>query len=446
MISRYTLFRTACAIAIGGLSAPHLSAEEYTFLDVWKTIHNESPLVKKATNELESQKKSEVRSSFHWFPRVYSDAKVYSTNDPGNNFISNLEQRKIKNSDFSPNELNRPGDHVFEYVGIGLDLPLYEGGAKQAIAQSAAKMTQAKELEKTSVEISEYGKLARIYLDLILIKSYEHKLQKLDTEVIETIRRYKIGDLSNPVGHSGKIGLQALSNQIQGLINESEGRRKIDQEKICLLAQSIPPSWSPVIEPRTDFIRKHLQVDDIDRKNESASVPVRSMEAAAASMDIAKEAERARYLPKIGLFGNGGFYSGERGAQTSYTAGIYLQWDLYSPSNFGVLEEANYKVAAAKNGAQQLALQMRTDQSSSQQMIIVLEKNLQLLENSAKLLNSQLKTSKELFQTGAINALQLVEVFARQVDLEVNYFQAESALADAYASLYMSSQVEGAPL
>jgi hypothetical protein len=74
-----------------------------------------------------------------------------------------------------------------------------------------------------------------------------------------------------------------------------------------------------------------------------------------------------------------------------------------------------------------------------------LDRSLDLLRQSKVLLQQQTVTSLDLFQNGAINALQLTEVFSRRADLIQALSQAETEYLQVRSGLVTMRNRKGVP-
>jgi outer membrane protein TolC len=153
-------------------------------------------------------------------------------------------------------------------------------------------------------------------------------------------------------------------------------------------------------------------------------------------MSHASNMEKARYLPKIGLFAQNNIYSGQRDSQASQSFGFYLMWELFNADSYNKFSEARAKTMAAEakllSGKQQESI-MRENLRTSK---ITLEKNLVLLDKSNDLLNEQSKNATKLFRSGLLNALQLAELMNRRVDVIEQKSRAELQYLEISTRLY----------
>lgn len=442
------LLKACFIVGIVGLSvavSPRAHAKDsasgqFDFQRIWSMVIKSDPALRAAQEELQAATISADRSARHWYPRIYATGKAFSTNDPATSFMFALEQRQIGAADFVPSSLNQPGSSFFQQGSLGVDLPLFEGGSRVAQAQAAEKGALAKRWEAKAQSILEYARLVENYAGLLALIEERKQLFELRSSIQGVMERYSIGSKSNPVGYSGLLGLKNLINRVEGLLAQNEASAQAKRAQIHSVAQDLPSSWQPKPNRAGDFLSGAFPNPS---STDAVPASVHAMRLVAESMDSAKSGERARFLPRIGAFAQGDLYNGSRSSATSYTAGAYLQWDLFSATNFGAIRQATHQSAAAEARADQLAAKVKSDSMATEAGLVAAEKTLKLLDESADLLFEQTKVARQLFQNGSINALQLVEVLNRRADLLGNRRDAELALAQSKAALFQLTSSEG---
>ncbi len=420
----------------------------FDFEAIWGLVRKEAPSLRGMRHDFEAAEIGMRRAGRHWFPKLSLSAWAFSSNDPGTNFALNLEQREITVSDFVPGSLNQPGGHFFQQARLGVDFPLYEGGFRSALANAATKMTEAKSWDVRAAERAEYGRIASRYAALLVLLEEEKHLRSLGESVEELLERYSIGSKSNLVGYSGLLGLKTLRNRIEGLRGENEAKRKANAMEVASVAKGLPPDWQPKVVRAREFLSTIYSTaggNSTDAPSGGQPAGVLSAQASADALDFAMEGEKARFLPRVGLFAQGDLVSGSRGTGTSYATGAYLQWDLFSASNFGVIKQAEHSAFAAHARAEELQSKLETSRAGSLVGLDAVEKNLELLDESAGFLEAQGQTARNLFRNGSINALQLVEVLSRRSDLIVNRTEVELAMVHLRSQVFLSSANEEIP-
>lgn len=409
----------------------------FSFEQLWDRVRKSAPLMNAAEQELEASKIAASRAERHWYPRFFTQARVFATNDPAQSFMAKLGQREITAADFSPEGLNQPGSKLYEQATLGLDFPLYEGGIKAAQAASASKAVEAREFERMATAQARYVELAQQYADLMIVREERMHLDRLKESVDRILSRYDIGTKANPVGYSGLLGLRNLKNRIQGMLLESNGRMATILRQISTQAGGLPEGWIPEPVKVAEFLKRRLPIAGTENP-----AFVKAAYSASEALRETEGAERARFLPRLGLFAQADLYGGDRGVGTSYSTGAYLQWDLFSAGNLGAVKQAKKSAGAAEARADAAAQQAQIARENSLQGVRVAEGNLSLMDESAQFLEEQTATAQTLFRNGSINALQLVEVLSRRADLLANRAAVQLELSRATAVYSMNSEWE----
>lgn len=423
-----------------------------SFKDLSLSVQKHSFQIQALEKEATSAKSSKERTGRHWHPRVYLEGRAFATNDPAMNFFSILGQRDARQADFStasartqvsnfldgnnqpyttlnpqtmnifaPDNLNYPGTNVYQRGTIGVDLPVYEGGAKSSVAKSYEHVSRGKNLEKKAVILSEYSTTAGLYAQLIFLEDYQKKISDLKKSVQGILNRYQVGARSNPVGYSGLLGLRSVKNRLEGLETEAATREIGIRDYLSTVAEDIGENWEIELEPVPNFLNKHLPAPNDNQNSplvaDTISLHAQAMQEYAESANKAAEAEKAKFLPRAGVFGESNLYSGSRNTATAYNVGFYVQMNLYNGEDIGSYEEAKLNGQAVREKALD---QIRKERAKKKELLTMekaLQKQLALLDDSTKLMNQQVQNSRRLFTNGSINAIQMSEILSRSADL-----------------------------
>ena len=403
-----------------------------SFDELWSQIYQKSHQQKSIAQEKVANDEALSRAQRHWLPRAYVAGQWFSTNDPGQVFFNNLGQRSIEQADFAPSFLNHPDSSTYKAGVLGVDLPLYEGGMKSNQSSMYRSLVQASEMEMKAKKSEEYGEFGRQYGGLIIYTEKTQKLQELKISLEKIISNYQVGAQSNPVGYSGLLGLNGVQNRIEGMVYEFEMKIANAKKWIDTKAE-INESWRPAQDQKLNAFLAH-------NLSQTSAISYSSMLLAqdlkVGTLENMKDMEKARFLPRVGLFAQNQLYSGDRDTANSQTFGLYLMWDLFNSDSYGRVAEANAKAMAAKA---KLEAFKQEETIMNQQLLEskeTLEKNLVLIEKSDKLLQEQTQNAMKLFRSGMLSALQLAEVINRRVDLIKDKTQAESQYLEVYSRLY----------
>ncbi|WP_415063065.1 TolC family protein [Bdellovibrio sp.] len=431
-IAQWTSF-VFLQLMIFGLSA---QAEQVSFGKVWNSISQTSPGLKAAELQSQAAVEAKDRAGRHWLPRLYLDARSYQTNAPGQSFFGLLEQRSLRQTDFNPDAINNPDSEVFTRGSLGVDLPLYEGGMKSAQVSLQNHLSQSQDHEAAGVRVEQYSEVAKAYGSLGLLEQQKQKLLNLKQIIDRLLKSYQIGVKSNPVGYSGLLGLKSLSNRVQGLLVQYEAQSRAYYVALKEMGYT-ENQWSPQAEETIVFVEKYLA-----SHSEEASFQVESLKEKSMVAQEASKMEKARFLPRVGAFAESYIFNGSRDTANGYTAGLYLQWSLFNPSDYGTHKEAQIKSLAAQKYTEAMEQKERAEKLSLDQAIQALKANIRLLEDSQKILIEQSQVAESLFKNGSINALQFVEVLNRRVDLVTSQADAGMNLLQAASQKVLKARFE----
>lgn len=189
----------------------------------------------------------------------------------------------------------------------------------------------------------------------------------------------------------------------------------------------MPDSWLPETETINAFINKNIQWDKELLNQKSFSVL--AQEKGSLATDKYAQAEKANYLPHVGLFAEKQFYNNsETTYANSYTVGAFVKWNLYEPTQRGSVDQ----VALLSKSQATMAEGVYRDQSvmllNIENMKSVITEQLKLVEESLKMMEEQTLVSQKLFNSGLINALQLTEIYSKRVEVIVARTQLEENL------------------
>ena len=405
---------------------------EKSFDEIWQNFYQKSLSQKSIAKDQEANELSLARAKRHWIPRAYVTGQWFNTNDPTAVFFNHLGQRTITQADFNPADLNRPGQKTFQTASLGVDFPIFEGGFKASQTSMYDSLVKSSELELKAKKTEEYSELTRQYGGLKIYSANQSLLSDLKNDLNSIIKNYQVGAQSNPVGHSGLLGLKGVGNRLEGIIAEFE-LKKLNFKNWISTKAELAQEWIP---ERKQNLINYISTNLSKSSSTSYSTMILAQEMKLKTMDDMKDMEKARFLPRVGLFANSQFYSGQRDTANSQTYGLYLMWDLFNSDSYGRVSEAEAKAMtqqiklSAYKQEEKIALQQLNDSKQT------LEKTLLLLDDSEKLLEEQTVNAMKLFRSGMLSALQLAEVINRRVDLIENKTKAESQYLEVTSRLY----------
>ena len=434
---KFRLKVASLVLLFSSVALADVDIPEFGFRQLLELTQKNDLRVQAAHHDADAARIGEVRASRHWYPQVFVSGRLFSTTDPGASFMYQLQQRKIDAGDFLPSSLNQPGINTFGQASIGIDFPLYEGGAKLAAHRAMSSEAESKDWEYRAQSLRSYAQVASDYASLLVLLEQRTQLLDLRNNVNGILEKYSIGSKSNPVGYSGLLGLKNLLNRIEGVLSENEVRRTSRVSSVRTLVGQLPDVWRPKNERARAFLDSAL----VDSNQIPAAVEASRRGADSASFAI--QGERSRLLPRVGIFSKADLYQGGRATAMSATSGAYLQWNLFSAPQVAAVDQASQVALGSQKRAEALQIQMDNDAKAARSGIQATLKGLSLLDESAGLLEEQTRIAKDLFREGSINALQLVEVLNRRADWVITRVDAEMNLVQMRASLFLNTTRNG---
>ena len=400
--------------------------------DLIKATNEHSLAVKAASESVSAAQIEKERSGKHWLPTVYLTGQSFVTNDPGAALFGKLSERSILNSDFMADSLNHPASSLYTKAAIGLNLPLYEGGQKVAVEKAMEAMNEAKIKEANAIQ-SEFGtEVVKNYLVAMVLSDEKANLEKIKKTIDSIISRYQIGNKQNQLGYSGLLGLKSLKNKLAALIDENQARSSATEKALTELSGSKVNFTFSNDQNLSTILKDYLSFSE---KEYSPSSKVQSFFQNAKSAKEIIEAEKSRNLPRIGIFGEGYAFNGDRALGKGYSTGLYLNWNLFSGNDYGASSEAIHKSKAAEYFAEASLQKEKMEYEGLKDALDATNRSLQLLIESEVFLDEQTKITSDLFKNGLINALQYVEVLSRRVDLIKSKSMAKNQLVELHSQL-----------
>jgi hypothetical protein len=438
-ILRFLSISTFIVIPVQIFSQEQIAASSViTFDEIWNKTQNVSPGQKEAALEKQVARIASDRSERHWLPRAFAEYRYFLTNDPGTVLMSNMGQREVTQNDFSPATLNHPGIVRAGKGTIGIDLPLYEGGGRIAESQALAKVSEGKVYAEKYIRKYEFGTSAVSYGSIASLKKKHERLNELHDKVQLLLAGYRDDFKSNPVEYSGILGLKALHNRLKALLDDNESR--IQSEKFFLkkiTGNSFPENWETQYVDILVFSERYFSIENVSEDGESYHI--KEYRAYADSAQEKAKGQKSVYLPTLGLFSNADIYNGQHSLDHSYTAGFYVRMNIFTPTEYGSVKQAQTESEAVKAKTENARLQEQVEREKLYRMNGTLRKNIALLRDSLVIINEQTANSFRLFSNGSIKALQLVEVLSRKTDLIENLCEAEEGYLSNVSGLYILS-------
>jgi outer membrane protein TolC len=404
-------------------------AQNLSFKTVWEEIQKNSSVLESARYQTESAKAAQSKAARHWLPKIYIDAKSYQTNEAGASFFGLLQQRSLLATDFNPDSINHPETKTYTRGALGIDLPLFEGGFKSAQSDVMDSASNAQQLTEQQNELDLYSQVSQSFATIALSEKQQSKLSQLKITLEKLIKNYQLGQRSNAVGYSGLLGMKSLLNRLNGLTSQNQAKINSHYKILEELGLS-QKKWKPIFNNSLSFSEKNLL-----SKNSDSSYKIQALKQNAKAAQNVVSMQQARFLPRIGAFAESSLFNSDRDTANSYIAGLYLQWSLFDPADFGSKNEYRLKSMAMNKYSESMNKQESAQRNALNESLNSFKENLKLINDSDTILEEQTKMSESLFRNGSINALQFVEILNRRTDLITQQSEIEIGLIQTSAQL-----------
>jgi hypothetical protein len=437
-----------------------LSAESLSFDDLWKKVEEYSLGQKAKQFEYKASEVAKDRSGKYWLPRIYTDVRTYNTNDPALNLLGKLGQRSATDADFSTasarmrpgnfldsnnqpyntlnsdtanlfakDTLNHPGANTYSRGSLGIDLPVYEGGAGKTFSKIQEKRSLGLKFEREAIRDREFVNSAIFYRGMQSISEYQNRLKQISKTESKFQSGYRLANKSNPVGYSGFLALKSLKNRLVAMEKDSEVQLLEFKENLSVLSGLEANQISPITEDLFSFLETYFP-----RSGEQAySNYTKALSVYTEGEGLKSDIEMSKFLPRVGVYSEANAYSGSRSTQTAYNAGFYVQMNLYNPKDMGSVEEAKLQAEAMRKKLEETKNREDAMFKSLSNQENALHENYLLIKESLKNQEEQVAYMQLLFQSGAVNAIQFAETLNRSVDIiksmldiEFNYIRVRS--------------------
>lgn len=433
------MLRTVVSILLVSFISPELKAVHAADFDtIWSAVEARSPSLKSETIEKEASEVYLSRTKRHWLPRLLLNAGIVSTNDPGAILFSTLGSRSLLSTDLSPSLMNHPSRQWFKNGNVAVDWMLFEGGGKQSLVKGASLMSESQAFSLTARKFEIYSEIVREFGKLATLNVERNEISELKVKLLRLVERYRVGSKDNPVGYSGLLGMRSLINRLESAESENSAEAEAVTESIRIRSGlgSFARSASSVADPVEFAKEKFKKFSD---RATSSSLRVESIRLLAEAQSEYSKAERAKWLPRIGLFASENITSGSRNTGTSTDYGAYLQWELFDASNVGAYREARLRSTAFEFRSNEMAEKSTIARRGLSSSVPMLEGNLKRLKESMEITAEQVSVTEKLFKNGSVNALQLVEVLSRRADVIEGRKRVEVVLLDQLTESFLQN-------
>jgi len=397
---------------------------------------------KKASEYLvEESIEREKSTEKHWLPSLYVDASAFQTNDPARSFTGNLYQRAIRQSDFDPNTINATRTNQYVRTTVGVNLPIYQGGAGQANAKLARNNSIVQKYQLKQTELEQYAYATANYIALVSLKEQKIKLQKIASNINNILKSYALRDQKNQIGYSGYLILEASHNKTKSFIIDNEEKTRALYTRLNAMGFVSANDWQVQDLAIENYLNKYLKTSSQTNVDNNFSYANSALKA---EVDVSKnhaEIENAKNLPQLNLFAENYVFNGDRATRNGYSAGVNLRWNFYDPLNFNNHKITSNSVKASRHEYLAHQQQEKSEIEFLEGQIKALNEAVVLGSRNDELMFKNVALSQDLFKNGAINASNLSDAIMKYLDNFVYLANAQMQLIDLHAKKFIKQPI-----
>lgn len=413
------------------------NAEQVSLKQVATEILRNSNIKKSNEYSLKAANEESDRTAKHWLPNLYIDNSTYQTNDASKILMGNLSQRSITQNDFVPDTMNTTMSKCYSRSSLGINIPLFQGGAGVASANAAKHLELSKRYDFKQIELTEYSNIAITYISIVSLEKQKEKLLTLKAKVDNFVKQYAIGEKGNPVGYSGLLVLQTLQNKINALMEDNNSKRNLLYTILVELGFTYKKPWQVEHFSVLDHINKYLNYDLSNKDSFTIISEQEKIDAAKNQVIINK----AKNLPNVNLFAENYVFTGSRATKPGYTVGLNFRWNLFNTATYNIESTAKNSYESSRYALLDQKQKENTEIDTLKSQIQSSKNNLTLAIRSEKLMFENIEVSEDMFKNGSINTQVLADSIMKYLDTFVFLYNIELQLIDTYAKKLTKQQI-----
>ncbi|MCF7821110.1 MAG: TolC family protein [Mariprofundaceae bacterium] len=373
-------------------------------------------------------------------PSVDVSTGFVRTNSPLGSFGAKLQQKRITAADFSPASLNQPG-YINNYQSrVGVNMPLYSGGAMWAGRARAMHRAEASELE------FEFHKQQVIYQT---IAAYVHSRQaaaqvKASENAVKAAKK-RLQDAEAMKKRGMAIDSDVMDAHVHVLrsqVRMDEARNMYAQSLESLrliLGMDSSAELNPLSEPNLRFSPE--PVARMLEKQSDRRADLLALEGELEASESARNQSRSGYLPHVNLMAAQEWNSETPNLNNSNAmVGVVVNMNLFSGG------EDSAKVRAATSDRVALEFQLQDKRHQIRNEISQAYRNVQMAEQRFQSESEASKQTSESLRIKSLRHAQGLETTSDLLDAQVRadaskmeYIRARYSLVTAKAALLLTT-------
>lgn len=274
------------------------------------------------------------------FGKLDIEMNAINSNSPLNAFGFKLQNRKIKDTDFSPDKLNNPDDATHYKLRLSYKLPIYMGGKINAYGNIATSMHKLSKLDKENILNEKIFQAKEVFYNISFIGHYIDNLAIILKNMKKLQKTTSSMKKEGYAKNTDILEIKSRISKVKNMHDKGISDREIMYKFLSFLLNDEITSIKIIDNPQAIQIKK-VDIDNIiDIQKAKQGLKIQE-----ASSDI----EFANFLPQVGFFANMDLEENEMStlfdAKESYSVGIQVKVNIFN----GNMDRVKYQQAKIKN-------------------------------------------------------------------------------------------------
>lgn len=356
---------------------------------------------------------------------------------------SRVEQALPGLLDPVPDTFDYRARDVLVRPSVSAFLPLYTGGAIEALQDGAGAAARAARARSDAASNLGRVNLARAYFGVTLAQGLEaaanDTLAAMDQHLFNTRAFYEAGVLPRRRVLEVEVARDAAARNVERASLESA--RAADALQRLLATDAEPDPTTPLFVHSAPLAPAQAYIALADPDHADGHPRVREARAAADVAEAGVRLERARSRPQAYAFGNAGVDDVDDGAsEPDWIVGAGVRWTLVSPvSRSKALAAARARAAAAEQGKAAARIAVASEIEDAWSLAEAARRSFLSLESSLAAAEENVRVADLAFRAGEATASDLLDARAALTTAKTQRLAAAYEYDVALAALMAAS-------
>jgi len=354
------------------------------------------------------------------FGKMDISLDVLKSNAPLNAFAFKLQNKKITQNDFSPNNLNNPQERTNYKIRISYQLPLYAGGRTMNYRNIAKSMYHISKLNQKDALNKKILETKRVFYNISLIEKYISSLSTILENIKRLQKATKFMKKEGYAKHTDLLEIKARISKVDSMYKHGLLEKRLAYQFLSFLLD--------------EEIKSIKKINKVSKLNSNSNYNIENtiqVQKAKYGLDIQKSiqsVEFANFLPSVGFFA---VYDMENEKlsdfEDSHTIGIKISSNIFNGGS-DMMKYQQYKLKTIQSQEKlklsQKMLYLKINKLNSQ--ISQSKNNVKSLQDRLKLLKEIYKTYKAKYKEGLVSINDVLIKQSKEIEVIIQLLKARS--------------------